>query len=202
MATKKSSGLASAVSEVAFHARALKMPRIPQAAETFAARADENGWDHLTFLAAVLAEETGARETRGGAARVKAARFPQVKTFDDFDFIFQRSIDRKQIQHLAELSFLHEARNVIFLGLPGTGKTHLPPPSGPHDAATGSRSQPRTTGSRNSPPRTATANSTKNSHGSDASHCSSSTRSATSRSIPTPPHSSSHSSRRATNALR
>src|SRR5438309_6298606 len=63
--------------------------------------------------------------SHGGDARVKAARFPQVKTLDDFDFSFQRSVKRQVIAHLAQLDFLQEATNVVFLGPPSTGKTHL-----------------------------------------------------------------------------
>ena len=117
MATsKKATAMASAASEVAFYARALKAPRIPGAAEAMAGRARDEGWDYQQFLAAVLAEEVTARESHGGAARVKAARFPQVKTLDDFDFAFQRSIDRTVVSHLAQLDFLHEVHNVVFLG--------------------------------------------------------------------------------------
>jgi len=107
-------------SEVAFFSRALKAPSIAALAHSLAERAREEAWDYEHYLAQVLGEEVASRETHGGTARVKAARFPQVKTLDDFDFSFQRSVKRQQIAHLAQLDFLREATNVIFLGPPGT----------------------------------------------------------------------------------
>ena len=98
-------------SELAFLARALKAPRIGACAPVLAKRAAEEGWDHETYLAAVLAEEVAARETHGGQHPVKAARFPQIKTLDDFDFSFQRSVKRQTMSHLAQLDFLTEAKN-------------------------------------------------------------------------------------------
>jgi DNA replication protein DnaC len=103
-------------SEIAFLARALKAPRISARAAALAQRAAEQGWDHQTYLAAVLAEEVDARDIHGGQHRVKAARFPQIKTLDDFDFSFQRSVKQSTMAHLAQLDFLSEASNVIFLG--------------------------------------------------------------------------------------
>jgi hypothetical protein len=107
------------VSEIAFLARALEAPRIAARAEVLAKRAAEESRDHQSYLAAVLAEEVSARETLGGEHRVKAARFPQVKTLDDFDFSFQRSLKRATMAHLAQLDFLAEAKNVVFLGPSG-----------------------------------------------------------------------------------
>lgn len=112
-------------SEIAYLSRALKAPRIRETATLLAERAREEGWDHESYLAAVLSEEVSAREQHGGEHRVRAARFPQVKTLDDFDFSFQRSVKRDLISHLAQLDFLRERKNIVFLGPPGTGKTHL-----------------------------------------------------------------------------
>ena len=112
-------------SDIAFLARALKAPRIREAAASLADRAREEGWDHETYLAAVLEAAVDARTSHGGQARVRAARFPQTKTLDDFDFGFQRSVKREAMAHLAQLDFLIERKNVVFLGPPGTGKTHL-----------------------------------------------------------------------------
>jgi DNA replication protein DnaC len=117
--------VSSPASDVAFLSRALKAPRIRAVAATLAGRAREESWDYEAYLAAVLSEEVASREDHGGHNRVKQARFPQVKTLDDFDFTFSRSVKRVQISHLAQLDFLAEARNVVFLGPPGTGKTHL-----------------------------------------------------------------------------
>ncbi|MGH2579481.1 MAG: ATP-binding protein, partial [Actinomycetota bacterium] len=108
------------LSDVAFFSRALKAPRIAELAASLAERARSEGWDYEAYLAQVLSEEVTSRESHGGDARVKAARFPQVKTLDDFDFSFQRSANRHTISHLAQLDFLREATNVVFLGPPGT----------------------------------------------------------------------------------
>ena len=77
------------------------------------------------FLLEALNTETEARRQRYLKTRLQLAHLPFVKTFEQFDFSFQPSIDERQIRELRTLRFVHEASNVILLGPPGVGKTHL-----------------------------------------------------------------------------
>jgi DNA replication protein DnaC len=80
---------------------------------------------YAEFLDEVLSCETEARRGRYLRARLQLAHLPFVKNFEQFDFAFQSSIDERQIRELRSLRFVHEGSNLIFLGPPGVGKTHL-----------------------------------------------------------------------------
>jgi DNA replication protein DnaC len=114
-----------ASSEVAYLCRALKAPSLARSFKRLAERARSEEWTHEEFLAACLEREVAARQTNGGELRIKAARFPARKTIEDFDFSFQRSLKRDTVLHLGTLDFVAARENVVFLGPPGTGKTHL-----------------------------------------------------------------------------
>ena len=73
----------------------------------------------------MLSSEVASRESHGGESRIKAARFPARKTLEEFDFTFQRSVKKAVVEHLGQLDFLHAKDNVVLLGPPGTGKSHL-----------------------------------------------------------------------------
>jgi DNA replication protein DnaC len=77
------------------------------------------------FLRGVLTLEVEARKRLTSQKRLKAAKLPTRKTLEEFDFSFQPSLDERHLWELAELSFVKTNRNVIFLGPPGVGKTHL-----------------------------------------------------------------------------
>jgi DNA replication protein DnaC len=80
---------------------------------------------YLDFLDRLLEEEVGTRLARSVEMRTKLARFPFLKTLDQFDFSFQPSVDERLVRDLASLRFLANAENVLLLGPPGVGKTHL-----------------------------------------------------------------------------
>jgi DNA replication protein DnaC len=80
---------------------------------------------YADFLCPLLEAEVDARRLRLHAARMRMAGFPAAKTLSQFDFAFQPSIDERQVRELATLRFVSEVSNVILLGPPGVGKTHL-----------------------------------------------------------------------------
>jgi DNA replication protein DnaC len=111
--------------EVAFLTRALKAPTLREAVPRLAERAREQSWSHEEFLIACLQREVSARESHGGEGRIRAARFPARKSLEEFDFDHARGLKRQLIAHLGTLDFVTARENVLLLGPPGTGKTHL-----------------------------------------------------------------------------
>ena len=105
--------------------RALKAPAAARALPKLTERARAEEWSYERFAEALLSTEISSRESSGGRLRIRAARFPAHKTLEEFDFTFQRSVKKTLIQHLGQLDFLHAKENVVLLGPPGTGKTHL-----------------------------------------------------------------------------
>ena len=111
--------------EIAYLSRALKAPSLREAVTRLAERARAESWTHEEYLAACLQREVAARESHGGEGRIRAARFPARKSLEDFDFDHARGLKREAIAHLGTLDFVTAKQNVVFLGPPGTGKTHL-----------------------------------------------------------------------------
>lgn len=79
----------------------------------------------LEVIDYILEEEVKAKRLRGAETRFRLAKFPARKSLDDFDFKFQPGVDQATIKELRTLRFLHNEENVLFLGPPGVGKTHL-----------------------------------------------------------------------------
>jgi DNA replication protein DnaC len=108
-------------SELAHLFRQLKAPAAARALPKLADRARHEQWSYEQFAATLLKTETDSRDSHGGQARIKAARFPARKTLEEFDFAFQSSIRREQALHLGQLDFLAGRENVVLLGPPGPG---------------------------------------------------------------------------------
>jgi transposase/DNA replication protein DnaC len=104
---------------------ALSLTAIDARLETLLESAAKKEPAYGDFLLEVMSAEADARRQRYLKTRLQLAHLPYVKTFDQFDFAFQPSIDERQIRELRTLRFVQEASNVILLGPPGVGKTHL-----------------------------------------------------------------------------
>jgi DNA replication protein DnaC len=92
---------------------------------SLAKEAGEKNWTQLDFLSRLAEGETLRRKDRATQRRIQAARFPIIKTLEDFNWTWPKKINRPQVQNLFRLSFLKDRTNVIFMGGVGLGKTHL-----------------------------------------------------------------------------
>lgn len=80
---------------------------------------------YIAFLAGLVEHEALARAERAAVRRTNGAKFPAVKTFETFDWTFQRTLNIQLVKDLQSLNFIQQGRPVLLLGRPGTGKTHL-----------------------------------------------------------------------------
>jgi DNA replication protein DnaC len=107
------------------HLTALRLPTVKAECEQTARQCASENIDYLGFLLRLCERELGDREGRARARRMRAARFPQVKSLDEFDFTAQPSLNRVLIVELSRCEFIDRRETVILLGGPGTGKTHV-----------------------------------------------------------------------------
>jgi DNA replication protein DnaC len=103
----------------------LKMPGALEALDGILSRIDGGQLSAADALEALLGAQISLRNTRRLVAAMRSSRLPAVKTLGDFDFTFQPSLKREQLDSLHTLGFIERKENVIFLGPPGVGKTHL-----------------------------------------------------------------------------
>lgn len=107
------------------HAKALKLISVSESIDAVLEDATLKDSSYQDFLLNVFENETAAREKKAHQTRLKNAGFPVLKTIAEFDFDFQKSITKKQINRLLEMDWIDSVFNLMFLGPPGVGKTHI-----------------------------------------------------------------------------
>jgi DNA replication protein DnaC len=117
--------------------RKLRLSGLAQSLDVRLQEATANGLNHQEFLELALQDEMAVRADRLLDRRVNAACFRDLKTLDDFDWTFNTSIRKQQVYDLATCRFIRERRDVLWLGPPGTGKSHLVQAIGYHAIKSG-----------------------------------------------------------------
>lgn len=107
------------------HLKYLKLPFMREQHHPLAKQAAKDGWSHEDYLEKLADGEAALRKDRSIQRRIRMARFPVIKTLDQFNWTWPKKINRLQVQQLFRLQFIKQASNVIFLGGVGVGKTHL-----------------------------------------------------------------------------
>lgn len=103
----------------------LRLLRMMEVLNTISEQASRESASYIAFLDQLLQAEQSARYERNVELKLRLSRLPYRKTMADFDYAFQPSVDKKQIAELLTLRFVEQAENVLLLGPPGVGKTHV-----------------------------------------------------------------------------
>src|SRR5271167_2984939 len=103
----------------------LQLHHIQSHYQALATKAAEQQRSHLDYLAQLIDGEAAMRESRSIERRIKSARFPVLKTLDEFQWTWPKKINRPQIQNLFRLAFIATQTNIVLIGNVGVGKTHL-----------------------------------------------------------------------------
>ena len=107
------------------HLRYLKLSFMQGHHQDLAAQAAKKHWSHVDYLEKLADGEAAMRRDRSIERRIRLARFPVIKTLDQFNWSWPKKINRLQVQNLFRLNFIKNKSNIIFLGGVGLGKTHL-----------------------------------------------------------------------------
>lgn len=107
------------------HLDYLKLPYIKENYKSMTSEAAEKQMTHMQFISSAIASEVNEKQQRASERRIRQARFPVIKTIDQFQWNHPEEINRDLVLHLFGLDFIEKCSNVIFLGFPGLGKTHL-----------------------------------------------------------------------------
>jgi DNA replication protein DnaC len=109
------------MNEFEMHLAYLKLPYIRENYEIAATAAAQKQWTHVHFLSELIKQEAGLRKDKAVLRRIRLARFPVVKTMDQFNWSWPKKINRVQIENLFRLKFIEEKSNVILIGPVGVG---------------------------------------------------------------------------------
>lgn len=110
---------------IKYYCKLLSIPLVGEIYEKEAEQANKTQLSYQHYLYNLLKYQVDSRLDNSVQRKIKKAKFPFIKTIEEYDFSFQPKVDEKLIKQLSELNFVGEGKNIIFAGPPGVGKTHL-----------------------------------------------------------------------------